>query len=580
MSPVSRNSLPVDSLQKNSVVSPTPGFVRSYVPHLLLFTAIAYWVFQIAWFWRYCRHNINADAISYIGIARYLAACDFKASLHGYWSPLVSWLIAAASLVVHDRTLAARLLMLILFAVCLALVFALTQKLWGSRLLGAAAVLWFTAARGVAFFSISFIGADLLFTATILSYFVLLLACLREADNSRHWLSLGIAHALSFLAKAVAMPLLAVLTLLAVICTSGKKPTQGLRRLLLAALIPVLVWAAWGTALRSKYGVFTTGYQLRWNLIDPTSKRARNSSEGLTVLQSTTKNYDDFMVSDVMPPGSPFWKAKILRPSLPGYILRNERQNLPQAGKELLVLLTPGGVLALLVTTWRLARHGVVDRSRFFFAAIVLLGTLALALAYCMLVFDGRYVIPIAPVLIALSVGFAAPMKPQGSKNSKPLNPSFRLWQLALTGLIAAGLLAVQLYRSSPFRSIRQDYQTSVYRAADSLRHSGARSIVSIGEGPYPEHGVGWEAGLYSAYFSDARIIAGLFAPLDGIAPNAILSDVSKLEVDAVLIWGTPSDPNYSALINGLHAAHPAHSSLPILDSRKGEVGSVFFLRP
>src|SRR5437667_6800903 len=44
---------------------------------------------QIFWFWRYTGRNINFDAISYIGIARHLADGDFRASLHGYWSPLI-----------------------------------------------------------------------------------------------------------------------------------------------------------------------------------------------------------------------------------------------------------------------------------------------------------------------------------------------------------------------------------------------------------------------------------------------------------------------------------------------------------
>jgi len=115
--------------------------------------AVLYWLFQVAWFWRYCRDNINADAISYIGIARHVAEGNFRASLHGYWSPLISWLIAATSLASHDPTRAARLLMLPMFALCLVLIYRFTQKLWGSRLLSALAVLWFTAARGIAAFS-------------------------------------------------------------------------------------------------------------------------------------------------------------------------------------------------------------------------------------------------------------------------------------------------------------------------------------------------------------------------------------------------------------------------------------------
>ena len=48
-------------------------------------------IFQIAWFWRYTSHNINYDAISYIGIGRHILDGNFHQSLHGYWSPLISW---------------------------------------------------------------------------------------------------------------------------------------------------------------------------------------------------------------------------------------------------------------------------------------------------------------------------------------------------------------------------------------------------------------------------------------------------------------------------------------------------------
>src|SRR3982074_3020259 len=122
---------------------------RNRTPQLLIGAALLYWGFQVAWFWRYCGRNINADAISYIGIARHVQDGNFRASLHGYWSPLVSWIIAAGSFLGSDRTLDARVLMLPAFAVCLVLVYRLTHKLWGSRLLAALAVLWFTAARGI-----------------------------------------------------------------------------------------------------------------------------------------------------------------------------------------------------------------------------------------------------------------------------------------------------------------------------------------------------------------------------------------------------------------------------------------------
>src|SRR5947209_15637151 len=80
--------------------------------NLIAGLAVLYWLFQIVWFWRFCRDNINADAVSYLGIARHAAHGELRASLHGYWSPLISWAIAAVSFTGHDPTRTAHLLML------------------------------------------------------------------------------------------------------------------------------------------------------------------------------------------------------------------------------------------------------------------------------------------------------------------------------------------------------------------------------------------------------------------------------------------------------------------------------------
>ncbi len=546
------------------------------VPRLLIIAALLYWGFQIVWFWRYCGHNINADAVSYIGIARHITDGNLRVSLHGYWSPLISWLIAATARFSEDRTLSARLLMLPLFALSMALVFVLTEKLWGSRFLSAFAVLWFTAARGVAAFSVYFIGADLLLTVTTLLYFILLLECLKHPQELPRWLGLGTVHALAFLAKAIAMPLFACTTLVAVAWSTGGNQRQMFRTLIASAMLPVLVWAGWGMALRTKYGAFTTGYQLRWNLIDPASRKAYEPGEGLAVLRATDRTYDAYMVSEVMPPGSGFWNVKILQRSVLGQRLHKESQNIPQSCKELLVLLTPGGLLALMVCLWRLVRHRANNVIRFRFVMIALLGTSALVATYDMLVFDGRYVIPIAPVLISLSVGFGVPLDTKDLQNSESMPIRSQRWQLALAGLIAVGLIGVQFYWASPFRTIRQDYQTSVYEAAGLMKNAGTHTVVNIGEGPYPEHGVGWEAGVYSAYFSGSHIIAGLPTLPTDLSLGPLISDVSKLSPDGIMVWGMQSDSGFSMLVRRLRETLPACDSVPISDPHKGEVGTLF----
>lgn len=562
--------------QSDGLATTTLARSRRNVPALILSAALLYWSFQVAWFWRYCEHNINADAISYIGIARHLADGNFRASLHGYWSPLISWSLVATSFAGHDPTLAARRLMLVFFALSMALIFALTQKLWGSRYLSALAVLWFTASRGMAAFSVYFIGADLLLTAAVLLYFILLLECLEHPRHVSGWLLLGVIHGLAFLAKAVALPLLACTTLPASIWSCNGNRRQGFRNLVVAAVFPILVWAAWGMSLRTKYGVFTTGYQLRWNLIDPQVKKTHRAARELGALVATDTTYDQYMVADVMPPGSRFWNAKVFTRSLVPQVLHNERTNIPQACKELLVLLTPGGLLALLICVWRLGQKCATSRVRFHFALAALCTTAALVAAYGMLVFDGRYVIPVSAVLISLSVGFCAPVS--GTSINREHDQTTAHWRLALVSLIVLGLLSVQFYWGSPFRTIRQDYQRSIYQAADLLRKDGARRVVSVGEGPYPEHGVGWEAGPYSAYFSGSKIIAAAFTPPLASTLAPIIGDIHTLSPDAVMIWGSPLDSNYSTLVQKLGRTSSQWSStrVAIRDPYKGEVGTIF----
>lgn len=545
---------------------------------MVIVAAVLYWSFQVAWFWRYCGHNINADAISYIGIARHLADGDFRASLHGYWSPLISWLIAAVSFLSRDYTLASRLLMLPLFGLCLALTYWFTQQLWGSPLLSALAVLWFTAARGIAALPVYFIGADLLLTAALLTYFILLLRCLQQPREGSRWVALGVAHGIAFLAKAIAMPLLAVASALAVLSVFGKSRTQASKALILAAVFPALVWAGWGTALRQKYGVFTTGYQLHWNLLDPALKHARDASSGLLVLHDVRSNYDSHMVADSMPPGSRFWQESVWHRTLPSQVVRKEIENVPQAGKELLVLLTPGGMLALILCVVQLSRqrHKYPDHFRLLW--IALLTTAVMVSAYAMLVFDGRYVIPITPVLIGFAIRFALPPSETGDLQSQELDLSGR-WQVTAGVLLIVGLIAVQVYWASPFRTIHQDFQSSVYQAANVLRSAQARNVVAIGEGPYPQHGVGWEAGVYAAYFAGSRIVADWLEVPREVNSDSIVTDMGRVSPDAAMIWGVSSDSTYKTLVSKIHEAYPQSIGTIIRDPRRGEVATVVILK-
>jgi len=259
-------------------------------------------------------------------------------------------------------------------------------------------------------------------------------------------------------------------------------------------------------------------------------------------------------------------------------ILRKEMQNAPQACKEFMILLTPGGVLALLVCVVQLTRNRLRSAEHYRFVWIVLITTAMLVGAYCMLVFDGRYVIPMTPVLIALAVRFALPSnRIKDLPKSVPVtNGSLNRWQATTGVLLVIGLVGVQIYWASPFRTIRQDSQQSVYSAAAALKRGSAKTVVVIGQGPYPEHGVGWEAGVYAAYFAGAHIVGNLLELPALINVDDVAADIGKLSPDAATVWGTTSDPNYPPTVEAVRKANPGMIRSIIRDPQKGEVGTVF----
>jgi len=202
-------------------------------------------------------------------------------------------------------------------------------------------------------------------------------------------------------------------------------------------------------------------------------------------------------------------------------------------------------------------------------------------MAYSMLVFDGRYVLPVTPVLIALGIRFVLPpgmerawLQPEPEKLAGAGH-----WRTAAGILLLLGLIGTQVYWASPFRSRGQDYQQSVYSAAASLKKDGGRNIVVIGEGPYPEHGVGWEAGLYAAYFADARVVATLVEIPAGFNPDAVVADTKKVGPEAIVIWGSASDSKYSSLLRTLQLSYPQAAITFINDPQKGRVGEIFCLK-
>ncbi|MFY9558901.1 MAG: hypothetical protein WAQ52_01585 [Terriglobales bacterium] len=526
---------------------------------------------QIAWFWHFRAHNITMDAVNYIGLARHLLDGNFTASLHGYWSPLLSWMIVAGSWFTQDFTLLGHVLTIVSFLVCLPLLYALTFRLWHSHLTASFAVLWFSMARGVIATAVSMILADLLFTACALTYFILLIACLRQGTRL-HWLLLGAAHAIAFLAKAFAMPWLSVATALAVLASNRKSIRRTIASLLLAFLAPAIMWLTWGEALRTKYGVFTTGYQLRASLMTGLKRMLNHRLQG-DPYEFVNTTSDKYMVAET--PWPALQKFKMMNPELLPVILGNERRNVPAALKEVVILLSPGGVLGLIVGLTLLTRYRASYSPEAAFGWISAISLATLVGAYGMLVFDTRYLWPIIPILMAIVSHF---MVAGGNGQPDRLRAAPTLRKISL-GLLLISTAFSAFYWASPFRTASRDYQMSCYHAADLLKaeQPGGDSLVSIGNGPYPDHGIGFEAGVYVAYFARRQLVALNSALPEGEQANQLSAAVLGKNADAVLVWGQPETRAYQTIVDQLRNSPGVSWDRAILDPKMGEVGRVIF---
>lgn len=512
---------------------------------LLLSLAIAFCIFQVAWFGHFCFHQIDYDGISYLGVARHLRAGDFRGSLNAFRSPFFSWFIAAGCWIWNQPLFIGKSLTVVCYLLCLLLTWLLTFELWHSPWAAAIACIAFSLARAMAVMPVELVSPDFLLAALTALYFLVLLRCMR---GSSRWGTLGIIHGVAFLAKAIALPWLALISIGTVLM---KRREIG-RRLLLTLTAPAVIACAWSLCLYSKYGVFTTGNQFKANLMQWTLHVPEPEGGMLT---DTRARFDKFMTDDPMPPNSWGWTYRIHWTAAAGKIISRELTNLPRASKEILILVSPAAFLAVFLVAGSLAKSS----SEFQFVAVMCAASILLMGAYCMLVFDERYVLPLVPLWLAVSAGCFA----------VPINEGWKAVVVALF-LVSSGFTL--LYHASPFHVIRRDFQDSIYDAAAKIPRDAR--LVNIGDGPFQEHGVGWEAGYKAAFFADARLV-GISEKLPDDASNLSLA-AHALGAEGIVIWGDPSNNQYRRLLKGLSQGA---SEEKIVDPVRGEVGTIVMMQ-
>jgi len=531
--------------------------------------AVVTCVLQLLWFASKCFNQIDIDGMAYLGIARHLRQGQFHAAINAFRSPLLSWLIAIASFASADYLHIGKLINVGAFLLSVALLYVLTGKLWHSRLAASLAILMFALGRGLSVAAVEMITPDFLLAALTLIYFIVLLRCLRR-DGLKDWFSLGSVHGIAFLAKAFALPWLAVCTLVA-LGLSGTPWKTRIARLALAALIPAIVAASWATVLHSKYGVFTTGTQFKVNLLQSTLHAYDERPDPTyALLRDTSQQFDAYGVGDLMPPGSWPWRYPLTLKQVLPKMLRAEALNLPRVFKEMMIVATLGGLIAftaaLAILTRCRRRYSIEWR----FAMVVAASALSLVSAYSMLVFDERYLFPLMPLVLAIAARFLVPDSEWNHGG----------WRKLCIALVVLGTVTSMVYASSPFRLLTRDFQDSCYDAGRRLQSHSGSSVLSIGSGPFPGHGVGWEAGYKASFFGGRRIIAAMDAVPESAQFSSLDSDIRKASPDAILVWGSPDDPRYASLIHRLILQSPRNEREKIIDPLLGEVGVVMFAPP
>lgn len=235
---------------------------RSFLPWALLWGALVPW--GVVWY----RHQIHADGIAYLALARQWAAGNAWEAISGVWSPLESWLLAPILAAGVPPLAAGRL------AGALAgVLFLWALWRWGLRLHWPQAWRPWAMLGGIAFalhgayFAIT---PDLLAAAATL-HFLVTLGSPHFFHRRRTMLAAGAWAALAYFAKAYHAPFAGAMLLGAAAyglwrARQGRLSVPGWRAPLVAGLVLAAVIVPWGIALSLKYNQLTISTAGAYNL--------------------------------------------------------------------------------------------------------------------------------------------------------------------------------------------------------------------------------------------------------------------------------------------------------------------------
>jgi hypothetical protein len=403
-------------------------------------------------------HRVAPDAVSYLTIARKYRAWEFSDAINGYWSPLLSWLLAPLLCLGAPTDVTAKCLQVAIGAGSLSIVWWLGKRL---ELPGSVRV-WTTLALvpAVAMYALSDTTPDLL-VAVILAASIGVVIGKEYPRSPWQGAACGLLGALAYLAKAYAFPFfLAHYGAVSCYLFVRRRSNRGeLRSLAAATAAGLLVFAAiagsWASLLSSKYSRITIGttgsYQLSLGgrghptevggLYPPTNRMAVSAWEDPSNLRIPARQPGT--TSSVKPkpaakPGNTPSAKPAPKPAakswLAGWPFNHLLHRLLHNGVRYmgtlfrLSPLSPFILLGLLFSCWRVPRGPARDR------CVILLGTLLLYPAGYLMIFINERFFWLIAFLLCLAAGLLASTLPVLRRNpwrtcwAVAVAVSFTLW--------------------------------------------------------------------------------------------------------------------------------------------------------
>jgi len=366
-------------------------------------------------------HRVAPDAISYLTIARKYRAWEFNDAINGYWSPLLSWLVAPLLCLGAPMEVTGKCLELAIGAGALVAVWWLGKRLELTEVVR----VWTTLAvvPAVAMYALTDTTPDLL-VAMLLAVYISVVIGPDYPRSSWQGAACGLLGALAYLAKAYALPffLAHYLAVSGYLFLRRRSSRVELSRLTAATVAGLIVFAVvaggWTGLLSRKYSRLTIGttgaFQYRLlsqgnpievgGLYPPANKLAISAWEDPTDLSIVPRPPRASPPARPRPAVVPAAVPRV-KPFLPdgpfSRLFYRVYHNLIRYTGTLFRLspLWPFILLGLLIAYWNVPRGGERDRW------VILIGTMLLYPAGYLLIFINERFFWLITFLLSLSAG-------------------------------------------------------------------------------------------------------------------------------------------------------------------------------